>query len=530
MGKTGFVYYRHTAIVILLLYAACNFYCIARLSVTGDESNYYNYGINILKNQPQKELLNGVPVYNSQMPIVALNALSRAIPQLFHPGLKHSFQQTLTDVTAGRIFSVLSALALALYVLAWSTKLYGQKAGIFSLVLYTLCPNITAHSQMVGTDVYSFLLCTATCYYAWQFNRLKEIKYLLLISVALGIGQITKQSLLLLYPVVVFFLGMSLCQSSAPVSKKMRSFAWQIFVIVLMSGIIINAGFLFYKSGKPLVEYHFVSARFNSLQQQFSFAGKMPLPLPESYVAGFDYVAFNAETPPGINGLSSYGAGYFLGRPVAGKLIWYYYAVCFFFKLPIPFLLFLCASLIAYCINRNKFNFIQNEIFMLLPAAFIFILFSLFNPMYLGIKNLLLVLPLLFIFCGSLAKNFIIVKSKIPVVITGAFLLWELVSVGAYFPHFLPYTNEFITDKKDAYKVLGDANIYFQEGWLLAKEYLDHHPDIQFEPEKKTTGKIMVSLETYLDYWHEGKMQWLRDLHIEPTGHFDSQYLIFTVP
>ena len=530
MGKTGFVYYPHTAIILLLLYAACNFYCITRLSVTGDEANYYNYGINILKNRPQKELLNGVPEYNSQLPIIALNALSRAIPQLFHPGMKHSFQQTLMDVTAGRIFSVLSALALALFVLVWSTKLYGQKAGIFSLVLYTLCPNILAHSQLVGTDVYSFLLCTATSYYAWQFNRLKQVRYLLLAAVALGIGQITKQSLLLLYPVIVFFLGMSLYQSCMPFSKKVCLFARQIIVILLVSGIIINAGFLFYKTGKPAGEYHFVSAKFKSLQQQFSFAGKIPLPLPEPYVAGFDYVAFNAETPPGINGLSSYGSGYFLGQPVTGKLIWYYYAVCFFFKLPIPFMLFFFASLMAYFINRSKFHFIQNEIFLLLPAAFIFILFSLFNPMYLGIKNLLLVLPLLFIFCGSLLNNFILLKCKLTVIITGSLLLWELVSVGAYFPHFLPYTNEFITNKKNAYKVLGDANIYFQEGRLLANQYLNKHPDIQFEPEKKTTGKVMVSLETYFDYWHEGKMQWLRDLHIEPTGHFDSQYLIFTVP
>jgi hypothetical protein len=56
--------------------------------VTGDEANYYQYGINILKRHPQKDVVNGVPLYNSQMPIVAINALPRAIQQLSTPSLK----------------------------------------------------------------------------------------------------------------------------------------------------------------------------------------------------------------------------------------------------------------------------------------------------------------------------------------------------------------------------------------------------------------------------------------------------------
>jgi hypothetical protein len=515
---------------MFLLYAACNFYCITRLSVTGDESNYYNYGIDIFKHQPQKKLANGVPVYNSQMPIVAINALTRAVPQLIHPGLKHGVQQTLTDVTAGRVFSVISALLLAYYIWLWSTKLYGKRAGIFSLALYMLCPNILAHSEMVGTDVYSFLLCTTTCYYAWRFNQTRQIKYLLLVSLVLGIGQITKQSLLLLYPVVFIFLMLQAYQSKISAGKKVRILLQQSFIIAIISLLIINAGFLFNHTGKSLNHYQFVSTKFNALQRQFSFAGKVPLPLPEPYVAGFDYIAFNAETPPGIEGLSSYGAGSFLGKTLTGQRIWYYYSICFLFKLPIPFLIIFFTALTVYLIQLKIIRFTYSEIFLLLPAAFIFISFSLLNTMYLGIKNVLLLLPLLFIFCGSLVNNLYPLRPAIFMWIICSLLTWELVSVGTYFPHFLPYTNEFIYRKKDAFKTFGDANLYFQEGWILAKEYLDRHPDIQFEPQHPVHGRVMVSLEKYFDYWNDGKMKWLINLHLQPADHFHSQYLIFDVP
>ena len=464
------------------------------------------------------------------MPIIAINALSRAVQQVLNPSLKHNLQQTTADVMWGRIFSVISALVLAWLVLLWSTKLYGKKAGIFSLLLYVLCPNILAHSQMVSTDVYSFLLCTATFYYAWQYGKTGNTKQLLLLAVMLGLGQISKQSLLLLYPVIFIFLWVRLYLLKMLWNKIMMAFIKQSLIIGVISVFIINAGFLFYKTGKPLNQYHFVSAKFKGLQQQFSFMAAMPLPLPEPYIAGFDFVAFNTETPPGIDGVSSYGSASFLGKPFTGKRIWYYYSICCLYKLPIPFLVFFFSGLLFYYKYRNKFSFLRDEVYLLFPATFIFISFSLFNSMYLGIKNILLLLPLLFIFCGSLMVSFSCLNKRMAIWITGILLLWQGISTGSYFPHFLPYTNEFIADKKNAYKIFGDANLYFQEGKTMAKEYLEQHPDVQFEPAQMVHGKVMVSLETFIDYWHEGRMGWLRVLHLQPTSHFHSQYLIFTIP
>lgn len=527
-----FVIYHYKKIVALILglYLICNLYCISQLNVTGDEVNYYVYGVNILKQQPQKEVVNGLPKYNSHMPIVAINALPRAIHQLINIQLKRDEAGALSDIKWSRLFSLISALLLALYVLKWTEQLYGKIAAVFSLLLYCLCPNILAHSQMVGTDVYSFLLCTGTFYHLWRYTKTNSILQLLLVAVMLGLGQITKQSLLLLYPVVFIFLAMRLYRPAIKKTQYFFSLLKQSLLIVLVSLLIINAGFLFYKTGKRLNEYHFVSQQFQQLQQRLSFAGNIPIPLPEPYIAGFDYVRFNTETVPGITGKSSYGAGYFLGERITGKWIWYYYPVSCLYKLPIPFLLFLFSALLFYWIERGRFQFREDEIFLLLPAAFIFISFCFFNTMYLGIRSIVMLLPLLFIFCGMLVTTFTRLNKKMTAVLVGLLLLWQAVSVFSYFPHFLPYTNEFIPYKINAHKVFGDNNLYLQEGWDMAQQYLHKHPAVQFEPAQPVHGRVMVSLETYYDYWNEGKLNWLKALHLHPVDHFHSQYLIFEVP
>jgi hypothetical protein len=521
-------YYRIIAAVVIIIYTAVNLYCTTRLSITGDELPYYAYGVNVLKLQPQKELNEkGIPIFNSQMPIMAIAALPRAVQQLLNPALQKTNEQVAKDIQYGRIFSVISALLLALYVLVWATQLYGKMAGLFSLLLYVLCPNIMAHSQMLGTDVYSFLVLTATGYHAWRYNRTGKMKQLLLTAILLGIGQLTKQSLLLLYPVIFILFLVNAYLLAMPVKKKITRFLKELAVLALVSLLVINTGFLFYKTGKPLGQYQFVSAKYKKIQQQFSFMDKMPLPLPAPFVSGFDYVEYNSQTGAGIDGVSSFGSVYFMGEKMDGKRTWYYYLVCLWYKMPIPFLLLFFASVVFYLRGKWRNTFLPDEIYLLMPALFILVMFSLFNTMYLGIRSVLMILPLLFIFCGSIipALNGMVKKTAAVVL-----LCWQLISVALYFPHFLPYTNEFILHKKNAHKIFTDSNIYFQEGGVLVKEYLQRHPEIQYEPAMPVHGKVMVSIENYYDWWNLGNMQWLRDMHLEPADHFDSGYLIFDVP
>jgi hypothetical protein len=509
-------------------YGCLLFYCSTRLSVTGDEKNYFAYAVNIAKGNAAKEIINNVPRFNSQLPINVLNTIPRSIEQLLNPGLKRNAYDAQADIEHGRWLSILCAMLLAVYVLSWSTQLYGRTAGILSLLLYALCPNIFAHSAFVSTDVFSFLITTATCYHAWKYSKTGKMSALLLLAFYLGIGQISKQSLLLLYPVVFVLLITRIWLLKIELKKYILPFIKEWGVIILVSLVIINVGFLFCHTGKKINEYHFVSAKFNALQGQLSFANNIPIPLPEPYISGFDAVRFNVETGPGIDSISSFGSTYFLGEKLNGQLKWNYYLVSCLFKIPIPFLALLIMALTIYCKTRRERSFWQQELYLLLPAAFIFIMFSLFNPMYLGIKNVIMILPLLYVFCGSIISW--ILELKMRLYLLSILLLWQMVSVGRYLPDLIPYTNELIWNKTNAYKYLGDNNIYMQEGGKLVREYLSNHPEISFEPQDTVHGKVMFSIDTYYDWWNKKDRQWFRSLHLLPVDNFNSQYLIFNVP
>lgn len=521
-------HFKKIVAILLTAYVLCMWYCSTRISVTGDELNYFAYAVNVVKGNPAKENINGVPVFNSQMPINALNTFPRAVEQVLKPGLQRDTLSALKDIKNGRLVSILSALLLGLYVLTWSVQLYGQTVGLFSLLLYLLCPNIMAHSQFVGTDVFSFLMLTACCYHAWRYAKKTSWQELVFVATWLALAQVTKQSLLLLYPVVFVFLITRLILLKKGIKYSVLRLLKELLLTGCINIFIINAAFLFDHTGKSFNQYHFVSQQFSRLQSNVGVLGNIPLPLPEPFVAGFDAVRFNVETGPGIEGRSSYGIAYFLGKPMLGQHTWYYYPLSCLFKLPLPFILLLLLSVIVYLQGKRRKDFYKNEWYSLLPAVFIFLSFCMLNNMYLGIKNVLMILPLLFVFCGTGIEYLLSFKKGIYVI--AALFAWQSISVLRYFPHFLPYTNELILNKRNAYRIFGDGNLYLQEGRELMLAYLQQHPEIHFEPATPVKGKVMLSIDRYYDWWNKGDLQWFRSLHLKPVDHFHSQYLIFEVP
>jgi hypothetical protein len=109
-------------------------------------------------------------------------------------------------------------------------------------------------------------------------------------------------------------------------------------------------------------------------------------------------------------------------------------------------------------------------------------------------------------------------------------MVWELISVGSYFPHFLPYTNEFILQKKNAYKIIADTNLCYREGRRYLNEYLATHRDAVYRPKGPVSGLAVVEINDFLGIQEDSidsTYQWLKGY--EPEDHIHSQYLIFNI-
>jgi hypothetical protein len=108
-------------------------------------------------------------------------------------------------------------------------------------------------------------------------------------------------------------------------------------------------------------------------------------------------------------------------------------------------------------------------------------------------------------------------------------VICQFVSVFSYFPHFLPYTNELIIDKKMVYKKIADTNICYGEGRKYLEKYLSANPGAIYMPGNVVPGMIVMEINEMLDLDIStvGKYDWVSGLI--PVDHIHSQYLVFNV-
>src|SRR5438046_8660219 len=108
--------YKRLAAIMLIAYSALQVFCINQLSINYDEGSIASYGTTILKFQREKNVL----LYESKLPITALNMIPRAVEQFFNPGLKKPWPQSLSDIIYGRYISLFISILLGLVIFRWS--------------------------------------------------------------------------------------------------------------------------------------------------------------------------------------------------------------------------------------------------------------------------------------------------------------------------------------------------------------------------------------------------------------------------
>jgi 4-amino-4-deoxy-L-arabinose transferase-like glycosyltransferase len=455
---------------------------------------------------------------NSKMPVSVLNAIPRAVEQIFYKDLSKN-DYGVSDTIKGRYITLLFSVLIILLVFTWSRKLYGINAGLFAAFLFVCCPNNMANAVLVTTDTYSVFFLLATMYFLWLFCNSKSNRHFIWFAVMLALSQLVKQSLFHLY----ILAPLCLLVYAVLMKEKIK---WaglfkSILITVTISWVVINAGFIFWHMNMRLGDYHFMSSLFQKLQSLLP--GWLPVPLSESFVTGLDQAKYYDQLGGGYV-QSSFANVTILDKSSTGGSFWYYYLVSIFFKTPITFFILIGWAKYAWFKKTTCRGFIQNEFFLLAPVVYFLVLMSFFYNTQCGIRHMIFIYPLMFIFSGSLFKY---ATGKRDQLIILALSLFLLVSVSKYFNNYYPYTNEFIGHKETAYKYVGAGNLNFTQAEYLVDDYLQQHPGIKRAPEQPQSGKFILVIDSYLDIWNTGKYQWLRKL--KPVGEVHYSYLLFDV-
>ena len=208
---------------------------------------------------------------------------------------------------ASRMIPLMFMIILGFLVFLWARDLYGTKAGIFALFLYSFSPNILTFGGIVTADMAGTLFVFAALYAFWKYINKPSWKSLFIAGLALGLAQISKLLSVFVIPAIIFYvLVVYFFKDFNPSiffkvknmkTKKALDLFLSLIVMALVMLFVVNAMYLFKGTFSPLKNYDaekFRSSTFKGLYQN-SLINWVPLPLPEKYVGGHDLAQFSAK-------------------------------------------------------------------------------------------------------------------------------------------------------------------------------------------------------------------------------------------
>ncbi|WP_337173200.1 glycosyltransferase family 39 protein [Paludisphaera sp.] len=387
------------------------------------------------------------------------------------------------------LFSILGGLV----VFAWSARLYGATGGLLSLALWSFCPNVLAHGRLVTSDLGSTAIGAGATFLFWLYLRRPSWGRAAIAGVALGLAQLSKFSMLLLYFVWPFLwvVRLALVPGVERWTRRVGRGLGHAALVVALSILTIDVGYFFEGVGRPLGSFEFASSSLTKpppggvraapasdnplfrmhwpfAENRFrgTFLERLPSPLPEHYLLGFDEQKLEADGIPlrFQRAYQSLSAGDVEGarreaasrdRSVGGYLVylngelrpsgwWYYYLATLAYKVPEGTLLILAASLALVAFGRRTREAWSDEIALWVVPTVVLFAMSFLTDINLGLRYILAVFPYLFVQAGKLVPWAEARSGRARTVARAGLVACVALTVAAtarIHPHYLAYFN-----------------------------------------------------------------------------------------
>lgn len=497
--KTKLVKWAVACLIILL--AAQAIVSTQQKSVTVDEIMYITAGYYHLRTGDFQMNMTNPPLMKlvSALPLLALDLELPAIEdnpkdwdlikqwQYARSFLYHNRVDADKILFLVRLPIVAVSIILGLYVFIWSKELYGEKAGLFALFLYSFSPNILAHSRLATQDLGLAAFMFISTYYFWKYISRSTAKSLALCGIFFGMAMLTKTAASFLIPIFVIYGLIGILKKNGlgiyeklPLMGRINqrgirlqqliSLAFSFLLIGFLGIIVLNVGYGFQGSFRPISkEYHpaiYERLPINNAVVRWlsNLLLALPLPLPSPYVQSLIF-----QSSLTTNSGSVYFAGniYDLG-------LWYLMIISFLIKTPLPVLMLLAVSVAYFIIQKGQ---LEAERLIVTFISFIMFIFSYFSNVNVGLRYVLPIYP----FVHLLISRLFVLPFKRRKLIGGILTtlsIWYLLGALMIHPHYLAYFNEIIGGPKNGYKYLADSNLDWGQDLKGLKCYMEKN-DIQ---------------------------------------------------
>ena len=354
---------------------------------------------------------------------------------------------------AGRLVIVLLSALLALAVWRWARRLWGPRGALVALGFYAFAPEALAHAGVVTMDlptalgfVWSLMswqaFVTSGRWRAWSATAL-----------AVAFTFLVRFTAVFLPPLLLVLACAQLARKRVRAPRRV----WLGYALLAVSTLVaLQIGYLGHTTFDPLRAWQFDSHVFQSLRERLP---DLRLPLPDSYVAGFDRQAVESQS----GSTPSY-----LFRTVHRAAPLAYFPVALAAKWPLGFIAAL-ALLALYAVQRRARLL---RALWPLTLVLLFLWIGMFvGRLGIGIRYVFPIVPALAVLLGALASQR-----------SGDAAWWRHAAVAlvavqaieacAHAPWHLSFYNALAGGPERGQWIVNDSNIDWGQGLIALREEL----------------------------------------------------------
>jgi hypothetical protein len=382
-----------------------------------------------------------------------------------------------------RLGTVVFVVLGGVLVWVWGNLAFGRPCGLLALAIWCSNPSVLAHGHLATPDLSSAVLALAAALAFRAYLVAPSWRWATAAGVLLGLAQLTKFTLLLLYPLwLLFWLVALLRVQPGDPARRPGVMLWHSLVAVALSLLTLNAGYLFQDSGQPLERYRFLSTKMNRLSPETieslggptnalgeTWLGKVPVPLPAPYLEGIDLQAVDFDR------YAAFQSSFFLaGRWVKGGR-YHYYLYGLLVKTPLALfgLLGVAGVLLWYRPGRP----VDLALLLLVPLA-ILVFVSAQTSMNKHVRYVLPMLPFLVVLAGAAGRVWQGPR-RWPRVLVGVLLVWLVVAGVRSCRDPVAYFNEAVGGPRGGVQHLAGSNVDWGQGRYRLRNWLEARPDFR---------------------------------------------------
>jgi 4-amino-4-deoxy-L-arabinose transferase-like glycosyltransferase len=360
-----------------------------------------------------------------------------------------------------RVPAIVLTIALGVLLFVVARDLFGDRAALFSLVLFTLEPTVLAHGRVVQTDVpaaLGYLLLFFMLRRHWMSTNWQNAA---LLGLAAGLAVLAKFSMLIAGPILaVYFLALFILAVRRGLTRAKVCLQAALALLILLA--VVNGAYFFQSRELTEADISYVTHAFpSSSTTVLSIIRALAWIVPTDFVFGIFW-----QLSHSMQGHSASLLG--MVRQIGW---WYYFPVSFALKTSLPFLL-LSVAAIGWGIYRAIARRDRRTLFLLVPFA-IYTGFVMTSSIDIGVRYYLPAYMFLFILAGAmldqLASSRRFHLAKLAVVI--AMLGWCAVETARAYPHYMTYMNQLASGAPHWY-YLSDSNVEWGDDVRELADYL----------------------------------------------------------